>query len=48
MEIKMSESEMHTLIVSMKLDKSSAWETLRFEESKIITVPQGSKHEVIC
>ena len=36
MEIKMSASEMHTLVVSKKLNKTSSWETLRFEGSKIV------------
>ena len=44
MEIKMSESEIQTLIVSVKLDKTLSWETLRFEGGKIITFPQGTNH----
>ena len=35
MEIKMSASEIHTLTVSMKLNETSSWETLRFEGNKI-------------
>ena len=40
----MSESEIQTLIVSMKLEKTLSWETLRFEASKMITFPQGTNH----
>ena len=31
----MSVSEIHTLIVLMKLDRTSSWETLRFKGSKM-------------
>ena len=43
----MSAPQIHTLTVSMKLDKTSSWETLRFEGLKF-TVPQGTSHYVIC
>ena len=42
-EIKMSSSQIHTLTVSMKLDETSSWETLRLEGKKIST-----SHYVIC
>ena len=40
MEIKMSASHIHTLTVSMKLNKTSSWETLRFEGNKIHCSPR--------
>ena len=40
----MSASEIQKLIVSMKFEKTLSRETLMFEGSKIITLPQGTNH----
>ena len=40
MEIKMSASQIHTLTVSVKLNKTSSGETLRFKGNKIHCSPR--------